>query len=381
MRRNLGIALATILLSVALAVPTMAAPLVGTRAMAMGGASTAVVNDATAPYWNPAGMALHKFALTSGLFGQTDVSALGPVFGSLGNIDFDQALSGSYDVILEQLLAGLASSVSSDPMYLKLNMYTGITCKWVGLTAFATGDGYMSGQDVVVDPNTGNMTSGTATATSDAVATANATLALQFKRIPGIKWVSVGGSLKAVAAASADVTLSVDTTTGDQLVESTVGTATGFAGDAGLMVQIVDWARVGVVVKDIGWSAAGSLTTTYPDGTTSTSDWLSIRPLTMNVGLGFFPIKGMTLAADCQGINLTNISDTTGMTANLGFEQVLGPLALRLGGLAEFPGAEPLYTVTGGFGLKLGAFRWDLSALYQVTDGQIGAQSLIALQW
>jgi hypothetical protein len=46
----------------------------GARAIAMGGAFTAVADDGSAAYWNPAGIAQVKFALTTGVGGRSDTT-------------------------------------------------------------------------------------------------------------------------------------------------------------------------------------------------------------------------------------------------------------------------------------------------------------------
>jgi hypothetical protein len=55
-------------LSLAAAPPVSAqsAPPIGVRAAGMGGAFTAVADDGTAPFWNPAGLASGAFAGTDG---------------------------------------------------------------------------------------------------------------------------------------------------------------------------------------------------------------------------------------------------------------------------------------------------------------------------
>lgn len=73
----------------------MAAPLgIGARAISMGGAFTAVADDGTAAYWNPAGISQVKMGITPSVGVQGDFSNLIKIIGDQ-NIDLTN-LEGSY---------------------------------------------------------------------------------------------------------------------------------------------------------------------------------------------------------------------------------------------------------------------------------------------
>src|SRR5262245_30164937 len=93
---------------------------VGTRAQGMGGAFTAVSDDATATWWNPAGIALSYFSLVVD-YGQTDEPAdpkpLGPAWrGKIGTVAASlPALGLSYYRLRIDEIAPQLSPGSGDP--------------------------------------------------------------------------------------------------------------------------------------------------------------------------------------------------------------------------------------------------------------------------
>lgn len=393
MKKILGAFLIATLLALALAVPAMAAPLVGTRAMAMGGANTAVVNDATAAFWNPAGMSLHKFAITSTTSVISDLDSIPALFSAVSDVEWNSALTGDFDAFKDDLVNSLAASLGDKPFYASLNSFFGITSKWVGVSALGEAE-VRATSDIVFNPITEEPTSGTASLRADIKGTATVTAAAKFDLPLGLKWMAIGVNGKLFYRSFSSATYRPDDAGG--LESSTeLQTSDGYAGDIGMMLQITDGIRVGAVVKDLFWYISGTREiinfdgSTTPGGEFSSDDPGFVKdPVLANVGVGLFPIKGMTLALDLQGINLSDFKDASFMTANLGFEQVLGPFALRLGGFMTMPYEDELgfsydaqYTVTGGFGLKLGAFRWDLSGLYDFTNKSAGLTTLLALQW
>lgn len=362
MKRTVLTGVFSVILLVLMAIPALGAPLIGTRTMGMGGAAIATVNDGTAPYWNPAGLSLHKFALTSSTLGEASITGFGQMFDLISGIDWSTVTD--MQTAYQQLLSGMQTVLAGESLELNAATHFGLTCKWVGLTGYgvASTSAYIDG------------TSGNAFVDVEASATGMASAALSFKHVPGLEWIAVGINVKAVSAFEANAELDG---TGTQ-VGGYTASGTGFSGDAGLMLQITEKIRAGVVVKDIAWNFTGT-TTDFVSSTAT--DWLLLRPMTLSLGAALFPIKGMTLAADVQGINLSEISNTDFFSVNLGFEQKLGPLCLRAGAFMELPAGTPAFTLTAGAGLKLWALRGDLAATYQVGTGNVGLQGLMALQW
>lgn len=362
MKKALCTGIFSVILVVLMAIPALGAPLIGTRSMGMGGTAIATVNDGTAPYWNPAGLSLHKFALTSSTMGEASIAGFGQMFDLIGGIDWSTVTD--FETAYQQLLNGMQTVLTSESLELNAGTYFGLTCKWVGLTGYG-----VASTSAIIDGTSGNII-----VDAEASAAGMASAALSFKHVPGIEWVALGANVKAIAAFQAHS--EIDPTTDTQVAGYTAS-GTGFAGDGGLMVQITEKFRAGVVVKDIAWNVSG--TRTEYDG--ATSAWLLVHPMTLSLGAALFPVKGMTLAADVQGINLSEFSNTDFFSANLGFEQKLGPLFLRAGAFMELPAGTPAFSVSAGAGLKLWALRSDLAATYQIGTGNIGLQGLLALQW
>lgn len=362
-----------ILLVVAMAVPVLAAPMIGTRAMSMGGATIAVVNDGTAPYWNPAGMSLHVFSFTGDTAIQTDLSALSDIWPAIESFDFQNLSTDS----INQLLQQCATAIGPEGISGNADSYLAITTRWVGISAYGHGEAsvYNLAYDSANNVTTGNV---------DIKGTGEIALSgsLRFKRIPVGEWLAIGLNVKQEYVYENLMAITYNGT--DQIQTATISNAQGYAFDAGLMLQATKSLRVGATVRNLGWNVQGTTDTIQTNMTTGTETTLSSgepylypKPITLDLGAAFLPFKSTTIAADVHGINLSDLSSTSEMSVHLGAEQKLGPFALRLGAMT--PVQNPDFTFTGGVGYMGLIFKFDLGASYQISTG-LGYKVTLAIK-
>lgn len=361
-----------ILLVVAMAVPVLAAPMIGTRAMSMGGATIAVVNDGTAPYWNPAGMSLHVFSFTGDTTIQTDLSALGNIWPAIQNFDFQNLTTDS----MSQLIQQCASSIGPDGLSGSGDSYLALTTRWVGLSAYGHGEAYV--YNVAYDTTTGT---GSGQAEITSIGAVALTGALRFKHVPFGEWLAIGLNAKQVYVYNTSIAITGSGT--DQIMTATTSNGEGYSFDAGLMLQATSLLRVGATVHNLGWNVQGQSDETVTNLTTgvetpaSTSAFNYYQPVTLDLGAAFLPFKSTTIAADVHGINLSDFKSTSVMSVHLGAEQKLGPFAVRLGAMT--PVQNPEFTFTGGVGYMGLIFKLDVGASYQIGTG-LGYKVTLAIK-
>lgn len=171
----------------------------GARAVGMGGAYTAVADDGTAAYWNPAGITQVKLGLT-------------PTVGIQGKFGEIQ------DVILNQDFIDFEGT-------LKANYGAGLTLRHFALNAFGEISGRIEQQD------------GQPQLTIEHVMRGNLTLAKEFTGL-----FALGLNAKYVSVQS-----DTQNYLGEK-IDSSKGT--GFAVDLGAMAKVGKLVRVGGVLKD-----------------------------------------------------------------------------------------------------------------------------------
>lgn len=291
------------------------------RSFAMGGAYTAVVDDATAVFWNPAALGEVKWAGAQfGLGGRgKNLNQLGdflnyrPETGEkLPEADVDAALGAGINLaFLNHVGLGVNGGVDS-----------------LSLTTVEQ--------------------SGTAQIKLEARARAEAALgvAMQVTKPPfNLGALALGGAIKYLSVQERTADWSVPTSGGVVIGGGTgtdeEGKATGFGLDLGMRAKVTDLVVVGVKVQDLIVQASSTADSTYrPD--------LSPK---LRAGVAFRPPTGTILAADLEQNG----------TLHLGAEQNLfwNALSLRAGMITG--GGQPTqYRV--GLGFNLWALHMDVAA-------------------
>lgn len=295
---------------------------VGARALAMGGAFVAVADDGTAAYWNPAGITqLKVFGLTPSIFLAGDWMDFSMDIGeqwppNLGNLD------------------------------LQLGGMFGVNFSHVGLSLLVFADGWSVYQDgPSIDMSGGYV---------EVWAAGMVTLAAEFT-----DFLSVGVNLKYIYGQ--DLYFfghGIPGDVGSQDGHYSMGEATGYAADAGVMLKLGKLFRLGAVVQNYGrvdWTDQNY----RPDGSESGPPSDTVEELTpiLHVGLAFQPPVIGTLIA----VQADRPLEGGDIKYRIGIEQSILILKLRAGAIMEEDFAVDYYTA--GLGLKLGPVVLDLAAM------------------
>lgn len=297
-----------------LALPAWGSIGLGTRAMGMGGAFTAVADDESAFYWNPAGITQVRFV--SVMLGA----------GAQGE-DFD-FIKDTVDKISDQEELKPAD-FEKGYGYFNLGLIGGVTTRYVGVNFYSETSGYAKKvTELDLDVKLNNFTYGALT------------LAGNF----GEK-TSVGLNVKRVIAGKGEGVVNLPTN------YTKYADGEGFAYDIGVLYRLSDQVRFGFMARNLGGKIdLEGEETKYNTGSPNTtyySDELEL-PKDYAVGVSYRPFKNTLLAFDVQR---ADANDETKF--RIGFEQTAlwNIIALRLG--AYTVKDEPL-ALTAGLGLKLG---------------------------
>lgn len=369
--KRLGVLFLAFMMLLSVTGTSMAAsPGLGARAMGMGGAFTAVADDGTAAYWNPAGITQVRFALT-------------PTFGVVGDMKGLQDIMDQVKKFETVQNYNELENLNIGDINLGLNAGLGLNFSGFALNAF-------------VDSSFGTPGLNKDTGSLDGYAAGN--LALTFAR-EFTELVGVGVNLKYVYLARSVADYKLTSYTFEyQSQKATVdlpqgqlkyGAGSGWACDLGGMFKVSDTLRVAAVLRNInlgGVKLTGTKSKTdfgsidrelvnYVDeyGTADGfEDYLLNKgvpivdedlsetyhlPTTLALGGAFkVPVTGTLLAADYA----LPFSGGENGTFRVGLEQpLLWLFFIRLGGYTVDGG----FNYTAGLGGKLGPVLVDVAAI------------------
>ncbi|MCL4513987.1 MAG: hypothetical protein M1379_00060 [Firmicutes bacterium] len=334
----------------------------GTRAFGMGGAFTGVADDATAAFWNPAGITQIRYV---GLLSSLGVAISGADEWQKAQKWFDEGLQPPLPTIHSELEGVYGKSVATARYAFSHGAYT------IGTAAVAD-------YSVGLDLRTYGFTS--------------LTLAYPFGRfLPAqvpfrdyFQGLAVGANLKFVGSGYAGGSRALEMAQVNNTAipvkdtqTTVVGGGYGFGTDLGVFVPLTPKIAVGATIRDlytrINWSKTEDITIIDEVAGTSSGSHKGpyqetevLKP-SFRTGLAFRPWKGMTLAADHEGQNAYSHSAAW----HLGVEQKLlfDVIALRAGEVIRADGVLSMQTI--GIGLKIGPFMSDLAAAS--SDGFVGS--------
>lgn len=311
----------------------------GTRAMGMGGAFTAVADDESAFYWNPAGITQVRFA--SLMFG---AGAQGEDFDFIE--DTIDNISDNDELKFEDFENGRG--------YLNLGLIGGITTRYVGVNFYSeTSVGSIKeGLELKVDASSFNYGA--------------VTIAANFS-----EKISVGCNIKKVIAGLGGGIVSISES--DPLVksgsETFYGDGEGMAYDLGVLYRLSDQVKFGFIARNIGGEIdlEGKKTIYYPSPENE-EDWSDTvdLPREYAVGVSYRPFKNTLLAGDIQKCD-ARLFTKEQTRVRIGFEQTAlwNIFALRLGAYTN-KGESPAFTA--GLGLKLGPLAIGVAGVREEYD-------------
>ena len=337
LKRILASVLSVVFLII-LAVPACGSIGLGTRAMGMGGAFTAVADDESAFYWNPAGITQIRFI--SVMLG---AGAQGEDFDFI--MDTVDNISDREELKPEDFEKGSG--------FFNLGLIGGVTTRYVGVNFYSETSGFaenVTGSDLYVELN--NFTYGAAT------------LAGNF----GEK-IAVGLNVKRVVVGigygEVDPLHSIN--------ETAYADGDGLAFDLGVLYRLSDQVRFGFIARNLGKDIKlTGESYDYLADEEDVIDGITIElPRDYAVGVSYRPFKNTLLAFDLQR------ADTYDETRfRIGFEQTAlwNIIALRLG--AYTIKDEPL-ALTAGLGFKLGPINLGVAAVKEEFNDKEATEAIV----
>lgn len=311
---------------------------IGARAIGMGGAFTAVSDDATAPFWNPAGLSRVPHFQTTLEVGadvsdfdvnQDDIETIADTLS--GDIDTP---AGYLDV--EDILADFGHDVVRGPdtyreLSVKLRVGTGISLAMRGVAISAFGDG---GGEAAFTQLGGHGSGNPISANGHAVGFFGPAISAS-RMLKGNT--AVGVTVRSVRATGYGTTpYTIDTLGHTAGGEGDSADDSNFALDIGVLTTTADGLSIGAVLRNVNSPSFDlNLPTVPPIPMSAKLDW--------SLDLGVAARQGnLLLAAD-----LANLGPTGSLQVNMGLEyKPIKYIALRAGMM----GGD--YTL--GAGLQLG---------------------------
>jgi hypothetical protein len=330
----------------------------GAKAAAMGGAFTAVADDGSAAYWNPAGInQLGFFTLTpgAGIYGSYDSSF---DYNSLNN-------SNTFPPPIPSGSMGIP-------------VFAGITTKYAGVNAFADISTTAVDNSLYTQLYADGSIYGTIT-----VATSfdNLMVGVNYKIVKGAKVVE---HITKIDASNYQDYIDDPSLLGDNWQTSAEGN--GYSVDIGAIYKLNDKLKLGFTGRNLLSSVTWDQTTTnyiidpiasadqsqvvFEQGTTVKSTVTSSLPRTFAFGAAYRATKTTLLAVDVEVITADD-ADLNQTRYHFGFEQTAlwNVVALRLGAFTDKN--EKSLGLTAGLGFKAGPVLIDLAAI-QAGNSSLG---------
>ncbi len=371
---------------------------IGPRAMGMGGAHVAVASDATAIYWNPAGLsARHRATDIRAYIGAVakDHSGLGDLWNDIDDVLNGRAINNPYfysnpgDVDrLVDILHNLDKKGSRIDINGEAGAIVSADIKGMALAIGATGIGYANAVprlDLVnvnatlpfIDPRS------IANNTSKIDLTGLQTIEYSLSLARGFinDTLHVGATVKLMDATTYFDSIPAFNTSNTDIVnevKKNKRTDQKITGDIGVIWIPSERLRLGVVGKYL----------TGPSFSSARGN-IEIAPQ-VRAGAAFLPWRGATVALD---IDVTsNKTLTPGYKERqiaVGFEQALGSrgkilsdlFTIRAGGYKNVAESGSNFVATAGLGLGLLGLRLDVAGAYDFAKEEIGASANVAFQW
>lgn len=339
-----------ILLLISIGLPAMGSIGLGTRAMSMGGAFTAVADDESAFYWNPAGITQVRFA--SLMFG---AGAQGEEFDFI--TDTIDKISNEEELDPDNFENGRG--------YMNLGLIGGVTTRFVGVNFYSESSFSANKDNNSLEVDLFSLNYGTLTVAFNI----------------GEK-ISVGSNIKKIVAGKGESNVIPDTDVPENSISDTCyADGDGMAYDLGVLYRLSDQVKFGFVARnvtgEIDWETGERVDYTT-DPKTTTKDYTPSEklPKDYSVGVSYRPFKNTLLAFDVQKCDYRPPFTPEQTRFRIGFEQTAlwNIFALRLGAFTNKD--EPL-AMTAGLGFKLGPLAIGVAGVREEFNSKEAVEALV----
>jgi hypothetical protein len=330
----------------------------------MGGAATAVADDGTALWTNPAGLARDP-RTDLDLFGgavATDRGGLRAAAASLSGLDLP-TLAGDPSAILPVL--GELSRLSSSGASVVGSGAAGLVFGWSGL-ALGIGDVVYSGVYPNVDlthilpgddPSTGIRFNETAVRSAGLegreVRLGLSKAFLQRALLVGVTGRYIMGRTYYLSQSVFDLDLGNPLSVARQALQDNARDSSGFAVDAGAMLNILGKLRIAMVSTSINEPSFAVKQDPSNPQLAGAPESLKL-PRTLRAGAAFEPIGALTIAVDGDLIRSdTLVPGGKSQQICAGVEVRLPLFAIRAGAFRDVAAPDPHWAYSAGFGLGL----------------------------
>jgi hypothetical protein len=374
--------------------------ILGSRALGMGGASVAAVNDSTAVYWNPAALADFRRVdiRIPAAIGVYDHMGLKDTWSKINDL-YDQALAGDITAAeqLKQLLNDLDKPNTGADIDASAGLLISIPISQSAMAISALGLGY-AGLHPTVDTLNQDTTNPAApdyiannhtTVTGIGIGAAEpaVSLATSFS-----DKVFIGANAKMIYASTYVNTQLITSNTSDTFIDDLRNSKTESnkaSLDAGILYAPVENFRIGVVGRDLNspsFPVEGVVAQKQPSGDVTTS--LVKGEITFDAqyraGIAWRPSKTFTISADYDLTrNKTLVPGYENQTAAVGLEKTFFSeyLTVRAGAYKNTADSSSKNVYAAGLGLRLFALRLDVAGAYDFNERQGQVSADLALRF
>lgn len=396
MKRLSIVLIAALLAMMPVVAPAAQFAVLGPRALGMGGASVAAVNDSTAVYWNPAALAEKKnfdIRLPAGAAAR-DYMNLSDNWDRIDAI-YDAIDSGDLSAAdeLKQLLLEFDRPDAVTNIDVSGGLFVSVPVANSAIAASVLGIGFAELYPTIDTLNMGttgtnpSIQSNNSTVTGAGLVMAEPTVS--FATSLG-QSVLIGANAKMIYASTFLYTDSIRTGNYDTFIDNVNNTETrSHKGslDAGILYKPLSNLSIGVVGRYLNspsFPIAGVAAYKQPNGDVgivSVSDEIEIKPQ-YRAGVAWKPLGILTLSADYDLSKNKSFTETTeDQTVAGGAElTVLNEvLSLRAGMYKNTANSLANIVYTAGLGLRIAAFRLDVAGAYDFDEQEAQASLSLAL--
>ena len=375
---------------------------VGPRALGMGGASVAAVNDSTAVYWNPAALAdFRKVDIRIPASAAIrDYAGLKTTWSDINNI-YSAGLAG--DPAAASQLQHMLLDLNKPDSVTNLDASGGLLLSIpVGRSAIALSALGLGSAEIIPTIDTFHLnTSPTLTATNIALNDSAATGIGIVTVEPAISFATslgdsifIGANAKMIYASTfihSDYLRTGDYSTFISNLNNSETKSNKASVDAGILVKPVKNLNLGVVGRYLNspsFPITGKVAVQQGDGdvqisTLPVTDEIELKPQ-YRAGVAWKPLDNLTLSADydlSKNKSFTERTEDQTVAGGVELTMLNEVLSLRAGAYKNTANTNANVVYTAGLGLRLAAFRLDLAGAYDFKEQEAQASASLALMF